>query len=60
MKSLAKDLMSMAVAATEAAAEMTALVDGIWMFEVMAVDNYTLSGIFFSKSGQEALKIKNL
>ena len=36
MISLAKDLISMAVAVTEAAAEMIALVDGIWMFEGMA------------------------
>ena len=48
MISLAKDLISMAVAVTEAAAEMIALVDGIWMFEGMAVEKFMPFGELFS------------
>lgn len=50
MISLAKDLISMAVAATEAAAEMIALVDGIWMFEGMAFEKFMSFRELFSGS----------
>ena len=56
MISLATDLISMAVAATEAAAEMIALVDGILMFEGMAAEKFLSFGeLFFRRLDQWGL-----